>query len=182
MLLLRSVRIESDARITRYRGVLKAKRGAALAACLALCLGALPSWPAGAQGYTLGETIVADPVTGAALLGYDAVSFFLAPRPLAGSPERQVLYAGKAWHFASEGNRAAFMAAPERYLPAFGGHDPLAVARGAAVAGSPEFPLVIEGKVHLFRSDANRRTYASNAALHAVAATNWPELRHHLVP
>ena len=41
------------------------------------------------------------------------------------------------WRFRNEGNRAAFAADPEVYMPRFGGYDPVAVARGARRAGPP---------------------------------------------
>ena len=37
----------------------------------------------------------------------------------------------------ASGNRAAFAANPDIYMPRFGGYDPLGVARGVAVAGNP---------------------------------------------
>ena len=54
---------------------------------------------------------------------------------MAGNPELELRYGGAAWRFCNVGNRAAFAAQPEVYMPQFGGYDPVGVARGVAVAG-----------------------------------------------
>ena len=52
-------------------------------------------------------------------------------------------YAGAVWRFSNVGNREAFAARPDVYMPQFGGYDPVGVARGVAVAGNPLVWLII---------------------------------------
>ena len=48
-----------------------------------------------------------------------------------------IAYAGAVWRFGNEGNRAAFAADPEVYMPRFGGYDPVGISRGVATPGYP---------------------------------------------
>jgi len=57
---------------------------------------------------------------------------------------------GATWRFQNEGKRSVFAGAPEIYAPRFGGHNPMAVARGAATPGHPELWLIAEQRLYLF--------------------------------
>ena len=65
-------------------------------------------------------------------------------------------YGGAIWRFANIGNRAAFAARPDIYMPQYGGYDPLGVARGLAVAGNPNVWLIAGEKLFLFYDGARR--------------------------
>lgn len=138
--------------------------------------------PAAAQSFRPHEMIVSDPVTGAAILGYDAVAYGLTRAPVPGNEDFQANFGGKVWYFASEANRAAFEERPEAYLPMLGGHDPVAVAAGLPVAGSPRIHLLAEGRLILFRSEENRARFLANPAIGAEAERVWPEVRRGLSP
>ena len=66
------------------------------------------------------------------------------------APDLELRSAGASWRFANEGNRAAFAADPDVYTPRFGGHDPIAAARGAATPGHPKLWLIAENQLFLF--------------------------------
>ena len=51
-----------------------------------------------------------------ALLGYDAVSYFLSS-PVKGKKEHQVLYKEVVYYFLNETNKKLFEKTPENYLP-----------------------------------------------------------------
>lgn len=137
---------------------------------------------ASAQGLRLHEMVISDPWTGAAIAGYDPVAFFLERHAISGNPAYPLVHDGTLWHFANEGNRAAFRDAPQAYLPAFGGYDPVALASGLTVAGTPRFFLVHEGRLYLFRREENRTAFAANPGLLADAQKFWPELSRQLSP
>ena len=59
-------------------------------------------------------------------------------QPVAGSANFELRYGGAVWRFRNVGNRDAFAAQPDVYMPQFGGYDPIGVARGVAVAGNPQ--------------------------------------------
>ena len=73
------------------------------------------------------ERLVVDWHTGMAIGGYDPVAFFTDGRPVAGSANFELRYAGAIWRFRNVGNRDAFAAQPDIYMPKFGGYDPIGV-------------------------------------------------------
>lgn len=111
-----------------------------------------------------------------ALFGYDPVAFHFDGRARPGKPEIAGSSLGKSWRFATEANRAAFLAEPNAYLPHFGGHDGALVADGIMAVGDPTFFVISGGAVVLFRNEANRDRYAGDAALRATATTMWPKV------
>lgn len=187
------------ARIHRQRGVLKAEFANPRASrCVmtrfisiaSFALGTLGALGAGlalipvsrAQGVSLTDEIIADPVTGAALLGFDPVAYFIANRAVRGDPKRQTIFAGRVWYFASSANKNAFEANPGMYLPAFGGYDPVAIAAGIVVAGSPEFFAVENDRLFLFRQRKSRDAFLGNPGIHQAASLQWPQVRREMVP
>ncbi|CAN1531891.1 hypothetical protein MCEMSEM23_01423 [Rhabdaerophilaceae bacterium] len=162
-------------------GVLKTKSAVvALALPVALASASAPS--ALAHGIRPNEMIVAEPWTGAALMGFDPISYFLDNDARLGSPQFQATFAGAAWFFHSQSNKAAFEESPESYLPIFGGYDPVAIASGVLVAGNPRIFVVEHGKLYLFRNAQNRALFLSQINLTLEAAQQWPELKHKLAP
>ena len=128
------------------------------------------------------EWVVINRYTGLAIDGFDPVAYFVDARA-----ERRPRRAGVALrrrHLAvrNEGNRAAFAGAPEVYAPRFGGHDPMAVARGAATPGHPELWLIAEQRLYLFYSAEARAAFARDPEpRHRAAERNWPEVQRTLV-
>jgi hypothetical protein len=149
-----------------------------LAGLVALTGLGLASAPLGA-GTT--ERVVADRHTGLAISGYDSVAYFTARAAQLGRPDFELALAGVTWRFRSEGNRAAFAANPDIFMPRFGGHDPIALARGASAAGHPELWVVADDRLYLFYSEAARATFAENPDRAIDAAERrWPEVLHTL--
>jgi hypothetical protein len=129
------------------------------------------------------ERLVVDRHTGLALYGFDPVAYFTDAEPLVGRPEFELSFAGAVWRFRNEGNRAAFRDRPDVYMPAFGGYDVLAVARGAAVPGNPRCWTVAGRRLYLFDTEASRDAFATESAKALAAAqAKWPELLKILVP
>lgn len=135
-----------------------------------------------AQGIRLNDEIIADPVTGAALLGFDPVAYFIDHRAVPGARDRQITYAGKVWYFASAANRTAFEANPATYLPVFGGHDPVAIAAGFALSGSPEFFAIDRNRIFLFRHAESRDAFLRDPAIGMTAEQHWPQVKRDMVP
>lgn len=129
------------------------------------------------------ELVVADPHTGLAIAGFDPVAYFTDGAARPGLPEFEFGFAGAVWRFRNEGNRAAFMADPEVYMPRFGGHDPVAAARGAGTPGHPELWAVAEGRLYLFYSAAAREAFLRDPGLAIDAAERgWPAALKTLAP
>ena len=96
--------------------------------------------------------------SGYAVGGYDPVAYFdLEQAPVGGEqpeavPGREDItaeYNGATWAFASEANREAFLANPEKYAPAYDGHCAYGVAQGGKVPGNPNLWRIIDGTLYL---------------------------------
>jgi hypothetical protein len=155
---------------------------ACFAAAAGVMLALLSADLRGSQAATT-ERIVVDWHSGLAIGGYDPVAFFTNGRALSGSADFEFRYAGAVWRFHNMGNRAAFAAQPEIYMPQFGGYDPIGVTRGIAVAGNPNVWLISGQRLYLFYDRARMEKFAADAErIAAEAARKWPEVRRSLSP
>jgi hypothetical protein len=131
---------------------------------------------------TTNELVVADPRAGIALFGVDPVSYFLEGSARAGSEAYELQFGGLTWRFRNEANRAAFRAQPDVYVPRFGGYDPIALVRGAPVAGHPAIFIVHKGQLFLFQTPETRDKFLADPSFSIEAAhSSWPLVRRSLV-
>ena len=149
--------------------------------CLAvLALGAVALAPVLNAATT--ERVVVDRHTGLAIYGIDPVAYFTERKPTAGRETFELRHAGAIWRFQNEGNRAAFAADPEVYMPRFGGYDPVGVSRGVATPGKPAVWVVSEQRLYLFyTADARAAFLANPAEVIAGATARWSAVRSELV-
>jgi YHS domain-containing protein len=121
--------------------------------------------------------IVVDPLTGVAIDGYDAVSYFIEPEPLEGQPDFEYIWSGASWYFASAANRDVFARSPEIYAPQYGGHCLMSLSRGYLSDGKPRLYIVEALKLYFFYSTANRDAFVlSKAEAFQNAQANWEKL------
>jgi hypothetical protein len=155
---------------------------AASFAALAGVLMALLAGPPASVAATT-ERLVVDWHTGLAIGGYDPVAFFTDGRPMAGNANFEFRYAGAIWRFCNVGNRDAFAAQPDIYMPKFGGYDPIGVTHDVAVAGNPNAWLISGDRLYLFYDRARLQKFAGDAdRLSAEAERKWPDVRGALSP
>ena len=150
------------------------------AALAALLLVALPSLPVSAA---MTERVVVDPQSGLAMNGIDPVAYFTDAAPVFGRPDQESRHAGVIWRFRNEGNKAAFIADPDVYMPRYGGYDPIALGRGVAVAGNPLLWAMVGERLYFFHNEAARERFIANpdeAILHAD--NKWPTVESRLIP
>ena len=127
------------------------------------------------------ERVVVNRFTGLAIEGYDPVAYFVDARPEVGLEDFEASRAGAVWRFRNEGNRAAFVAHPDIYGPQFGGYDPIDLARGVTVAGTPHFWLISGRRLYLFSREENRDAFAADPAhILREATARWPQLEQDL--
>ena len=151
--------------------------GLVLAAAVAVGLGL-----AGPIGAATTQQIVVDRNSGLAISGFDPVAYFTDGQPLPGKGEIEQVVAGAAWRFRNEGNRAAFAADPDVYMPRFGGYDPVGVARGVAVAGNPLLWVISGQRLYLFYTEETRTQFANdNQRMSATADREWKSIHRLLV-
>ena len=143
---------------------------------------AMAMTPAGSWGGTT-ERIVTDWHTGLAIGGYDPVAFYTDRKPTLGAADVELSYGGAVWRFANIGNRAAFAAHPEVYMPQFGGYDPVGIAHGVAVPGNPEVWTIVGNSLFLFHDQARLQTFSTDPErLTDAAERKWPGLLQTLTP
>jgi len=129
------------------------------------------------------EQIVVDWHTGLAIGGYDPVAYFTDGKPALGTAQLEFRHGGAVWLFCNVGNREAFAADPDVYMPKFGGYDPLGVARGVAVAGNPDVWFIAGERLFLFYDRARRDKFAADPdRMSATAERKWPEVLRTLSP
>jgi hypothetical protein len=138
---------------------------------------------AAGPGASAGERTVVDWHTGLAIDGYDPVAFFTDGKPLQGSPSLELRRGEVVWRFINVGNRAAFAATPNVYMPQYGGYDPIGVARGLAVAGNPNVWIIQGQRLFLFYDSARRQKFVGDPnRVIASADRKWPDVQRTIVP
>jgi len=129
------------------------------------------------------ELIVVDRNSGIAIGGFDPVAYFIDGVAKPGKSDFEASFAGAVWRFRNDGNRGAFLADPDTYLPRFGGYDPTGVARGAAVPGDPRLWAVEGRRLYLFYTVEARDLFAGDAeSVIAAADQRWPSVQRTLSP
>jgi hypothetical protein len=138
---------------------------------------------AGPIGAATTERIVADRHSGLAISGFDPVAYFTDATALPGKGEFEQAVAGVVWRFRSVGNRSAFTADPDVYMPRFGGYDAVGVARGVAVVGNPQLWLIRDERLYLFYSEATRAEFVRDAErIVSTSERGWKVVQVKLVP
>lgn len=165
-----------------------ARRGAALAACLAVAASCCPAQRAGAERLALLPPVIGTTElyastgrSGFGLSGYDPVSYFLDPAPRPGLPDNEVLRGGLVWRFAGPANEAAFRRDPDAFLPRIGGYDAAAAADGRVIRADRSIFAVQGGRLYLFRSAEARRRFLGQPQAAAMAEARWRDLMKDLV-
>src|SRR5262249_12202246 len=103
--------------------------------------------------------------------------------PRYGLADHELNFAGVIWRFRNVGNKAAFAAHPDVYMPRYGGYDPIAIGRGVAVAGNPLLWMMVGERVYLFYDTQSRARFpAIRAGATLIAAPKWPGVAAGLVP
>jgi YHS domain-containing protein len=121
--------------------------------------------------------------TGLAIRGDDPVAFYTDGKAMPGDADLELTYDGAVWRFCNIGNREAFAARPEVYMPRFGGYDPVGVARGVAVAGNPNTWLISGDRLFLFYDRDRLETFrADPERINSAAERKWPDVLRTLGP
>ncbi len=129
------------------------------------------------------ERVVVDRHTGLAIGGFDPVAYFVEADAVRGKGDFEHTFTGVVWRFRNEGNRAAFAADPDVYMPRFGGYDPVAVARGVGVPGDPRLWLIVERRLYLFYTQEAQAAFGdSPKGVIEAAVRNWPAVQLTLAP
>lgn len=114
---------------------------------------------------------------GVAIKGYDPVAYFTDAKPVEGDAAFTAEHDGATWRFASAANRDAFVAAPQRYAPQYGGYCAYAVSRGYTASISPNAWSIHEDKLYLNFNRAVRGLWSRDIPGNiAKGDANWPKV------
>lgn len=112
---------------------------------------------------------------GIAIHGYDPVAYFVEKKPVAGKLSLKHPWSGAIWLFSNTNNQQAFINAPEKYAPQFGGFCAYAASSGAFADTEPDAWSVVNGKLYLNYNltvrgiwNSNRKEFIKKAEQH------WP--------
>lgn len=112
-----------------------------------------------------------------AVEGYDVVAYFTQGEPMQGSPEHSMQWRGAEWRFASADHLARFRENPERFAPAYGGYCAYGAAQGKALASSPHFWKIEDGRLYLNLNEKVHGLWNEDREGHIQTAdAHWPDL------
>src|SRR5260370_5827291 len=105
-------------------------------------------------GSTMAHTPIAALNTepGLAIKGYDPVSYFTTGKPTPGLAQFSTTYKGATYRFASAENRDRFIAAPEKFVPQYGGYCAHASSLNKIAEIDPEERASIKDELYLKHS------------------------------
>ena len=110
--------------------------------------------------------------------GMDTVALAKGGGVQRGLAAHTTVHDGVSYYFATEAAKLMFEAAPETYLPQFGGFCALAVSLGKKFDGNPHYADIVDGKLYLFVNAAVFEAYQKDpAGTIAKAEATWPEIR-----
>jgi YHS domain-containing protein len=112
-----------------------------------------------------------------AVKGYDVVAYFTDSKPVKGVPQIQSIYKGARYYFASKEHKQLFDAAPEKYVPQFGGFCAYGVSNGYNVKIEPDAWMIVDGRLLLqYDTDVRDKFNKDTQGNLKKADANWPEL------
>lgn len=110
------------------------------------------------------------------LFGHDVVSYFTDGRHAMGSPAHKSVHKGVTFRFASAEHKKLFDAAPEKYIPQFGGYCANGIVYGIPWGGDADTWRIIDGKLYIFGGAGSRDAFlVDERANLALARKYWKD-------
>ena len=116
--------------------------------------------------------------TGVVLHGYDPVAYFTDGRPVPGDEQFSADHAGGKYLFSTAANRDAFLAAPRKYAPQYGGYCAFGVAIGKKFDVDPASFKIVDGKLYLNLNPQVLKKWSADVSRYlSESEMNWPMIR-----
>jgi YHS domain-containing protein len=93
------------------------------------------------------------------LFGHDVVSYFTEKTHRPGNPAIKSVYKGVTFRFSKPEHKALFDAAPEKYIPQFGGYCTNGIVYSIAWGGNADNWEMIDGKLYIFGGRGSRDAF-----------------------
>ena len=118
---------------------------------------------------------VTTPSDDVALRGYEAIVYFTDGHADRGLPQFETRWNGARWRFGTATHRDAFVQAPAKHAPRFGGHCAWAVAHGYTPDGDPKAWKIVDGRLCVNYSKRVQRKWEENIPEYTEQGqANWP--------
>jgi YHS domain-containing protein len=128
-------------------------------------------------GTTLADSPIARVNTehGLAIKGYDPVSYFITGKPTQGLAPFSTIYKGATYRFVSAENRDRFIAAPENYMPQYGGYCAYAISLNKIADIDPDQWAIVNNKLYLNNGFLAQTLWSFDKSGNIVKGDrNWP--------
>jgi YHS domain-containing protein len=110
------------------------------------------------------------------LFGHDVVSYFTEKTHRPGNPQVKSLYKGVTFRFSKPEHKALFDAAPEKYIPQFGGYCTNGIVYAIPWGGNADNWEVIGGKLYIFGGKGSHDAFKLDVPRNmALAEKYWRE-------
>ena len=110
------------------------------------------------------------------LFGYDVVNYFTDNTHKKGDPAIKSVYKGVTFRFASAEHKKLFDAAPEKYIPQFGGYCTNGIVYGIPWGGDANTWEMIDGKLYIFGGSGSHDAFMLDVPKNmALANKYWSE-------
>ena len=115
------------------------------------------------------------------IYGFDPVAYFTEGKAREGSKDITFELLGGTWRFASEENRALFVADPGKYIPQYGGHCAWGIKNDGHIEPEPKSWRIVDGKLYLYRNHAAHSRWDQKQVFVSKADRNWEEQKEILL-
>ncbi len=110
------------------------------------------------------------------LFGHDVVSYFTDHHHQLGSPAIKSMYKGVTFRFASAEHKRMFDAAPEKYIPQFGGFCANGIVYAIPWGGDADTWEIFDGKLYIFGGKGSHDAFMLDVPRNmALANKYWNE-------
>ena len=107
------------------------------------------------------------------LAGADVVAYFTLGKYTPGTPQFQSTHEGVVFHFASAEHKQAFDAAPQKYLPQFGGYCANGVVYGIPWGGDADTWKMIDGRLFIFGGQGSKDAFLLDEKANVALADRY---------
>ncbi len=122
-----------------------------------------------------GSQIYTSMISKAGAGGYDVVAYFREGTPVQGNARFSHSWRGATWRFSSASYRDAFIANPEAFAPAYGGHCAWAASQGYKASGDPLQWRIVNDRLFLnYDATIKARWETDIPGFIASADKKWP--------
>jgi YHS domain-containing protein len=112
---------------------------------------------------------------GLAIKGYDPVAYFTVGQPTRGLAQFSTTYDGAVYRFASAANRDTFVAAPDKFLPQYGGYCAYAISWNLIADIEPDEWAIVNNKLYLNNGFFAQKLWSLDKSGNiAKGDQNWP--------